>query len=116
MAEMLPEATLLVNVSNDAWFGDSLAPHQHLEIARMRSIELGRDLLRANNTGITAFVDYRGRIKQTAQQFETTTLTDTVQPRTGTTPFVWWKNYAIVVLLLLSLLLAWWFGRKTNAR
>ena len=101
MADMLPEATLLLNISNDAWFGDSLAPHQHLEIARMRSLELGRDLLRANNTGITAIVDYQGKVKQAAPQFEVTALTGTVQPRTGSTPFVVWENGAIVLLMLL---------------
>jgi apolipoprotein N-acyltransferase len=57
----LPEATLLVNVSNVAWFGDSLAPSQHLQISRMRAIETGRTMLRATNTGMTAIVDPHGR-------------------------------------------------------
>jgi len=112
MADMLPEATLLLNISNDAWFGDSLAPHQHLEIARMRSVELGRDLLRANNTGITAFIDHRGQVKQTAPQFEVTTLTDTVQPRTGSTPFVIWKNKALVFAMFILLLFGYFAGKK----
>jgi len=112
MADMLPDATLLVNISNDAWFGDSLAPHQHLEISRMRALELGRDLLRANNTGITAFIDYRGKVKRAAPQFKVTSLTDTVQPRTGSTPFVIWKNWAIVSLLLMTLFVARFFRKK----
>ena len=56
----LPDATLLVNVSNDAWFGDSIAPHQHLQIARVRAAEAGRYLLRATNTGVTAIIDPHG--------------------------------------------------------
>lgn len=112
MADMLPEATLLLNISNDAWFGDSLAPHQHLEIARMRSLELGRDLLRANNTGITAFIDYRGKVKQVAPQFKVTTLTDTVQPRTGSTPFVIWEHNALVLIMLILLVAGYFSGKK----
>jgi apolipoprotein N-acyltransferase len=65
----LPEVQLLVNVSNDAWFGDSLAPHQHLEIARMRALEAGRPMARATNTGISALIDARGRIIARSEQF-----------------------------------------------
>ncbi|MGE5154992.1 MAG: apolipoprotein N-acyltransferase, partial [Bdellovibrio bacteriovorus] len=62
VTQALPDAQFLINVSNDAWFGDSLAPHQHLEIARMRALETGRYLLRATNTGISAIIDHRGRL------------------------------------------------------
>ena len=71
-------AALLVNASNDAWFGDSLAPHQHhLEIARMRALETGRYLLRATNTGIG---DHRctGRLRGLSPQFEQAILIDDV--------------------------------------
>ena len=77
---------MLVNVSNDAWFGDTLAPHQHLEITRMRAIETGRYLLRATNTGITAVVDPVGKVIARSPQFQRTTLTAMVQPRTGLRP------------------------------
>ena len=56
----LPQANMLINVSNDAWFGDSIAPHQHLQIARMRARETGRYMLRATNTGITAIIGADG--------------------------------------------------------
>lgn len=101
----LPEAALLVNVSNDGWFGDSLAPHQHLEIARMRARETERYLLRATNTGISAIIDERGRVRQRTPQFEVAVLTGPVQPRSGATPYVRWGNWPVVCGVLLMLLL-----------
>ena len=99
----LPEATILINVSNDAWFGDSIAPHQHLEIARMRALETGRFLLRATNTGISAIIDQHGRLRATSPQFEKATLSGDVVPLRGATPYVGWGNAAVVVLSLLML-------------
>ncbi len=85
----LPRARLLVNTSNDAWFGDSLAPHQHLQIARMRAMETGRPLLRSSNTGPTAFIDHRGKIaSDTTGLFERAVLSGEIQPREGATPFL----------------------------
>ncbi|HFC53995.1 MAG TPA: hypothetical protein ENJ43_06140, partial [Gammaproteobacteria bacterium] len=95
----LPEASLLVNVSNDAWWGDSFGPHQHLQIASMRALEGGRPLLRSTNTGITAIVDHRGRITATAPQFQVAVLTGQVQPRQGATPYVRWGNLPVVLLM-----------------
>lgn len=110
--EGLPEAKLLVNVSNDAWFGDSFAPHQHLQMARMRSMETRRPMLRATNNGISAIIDHHGVVTKTSPQFTTHVLTGVVQPRSGSTPYVIWGNYPVVVLaLLLLLLLKWKFGR-----
>ena len=73
----LPDAGILINVSNDAWFGDSIAPHQHLEIARMRSLEFGRPALRSTNTGISAFIGADGELLQTGKQFEPELMTAT---------------------------------------
>jgi apolipoprotein N-acyltransferase len=84
----LPEATLLVNVSNVAWFGDSLAPAQHLRIARMRSVETGRTMLRATNTGVTAIVDPRGAIVARLPSFTEGVLEGRVQGYAGATPYV----------------------------
>ena len=99
----LPEATLLVNVSNDAWFGDSIAPHQHLQIARLRAAEAGRYLLRSTNTGITAIIDPRGLVADRLPQFEPGVLADAVQPFTGATPYARWGNYPVVLGALLTL-------------
>ena len=101
----LPAATLLVNVSNDAWFGNSIAPHQHLEIARMRALENGRYLLRATNTGISAVIDAKGQVTAQAPQFEIVVLRDKVQPYQGITPYAYFGNGLIVILLFSSLLL-----------
>ncbi|MCB1775078.1 MAG: apolipoprotein N-acyltransferase [Gammaproteobacteria bacterium] len=96
----LPQATLLINTSNDAWFGDSLAPHQHLEIARMRAVETGRYLLRATNTGISAIIDQRGKLLALSPQFEPAVLGGEVLPLRGATPFVSWGNTAVLLLAL----------------
>ena len=96
--DALPEAGLLVNVSNDAWFGDSLAPHQHLEIARMRALETGRYLLRATNTGISAIIDEQGKVIAQSPQFRSHALMAEVHAYQGATPFVMWGNGAIVLL------------------
>jgi apolipoprotein N-acyltransferase len=93
----LPEATLLVNVSNDAWFGDSIAPHQHLQIARVRAVETGRYMLRATNTGVSAIIDPSGRIVGQSPQFEPHLLKGAVQGFLGRTPYAVCGNYLAVV-------------------
>jgi apolipoprotein N-acyltransferase len=106
MMDALPGAELFVNVSNDAWFGDSIGPHQHFQIARLRAREAGRPLLRATSTGITAAVDHRGRELARAPQFEATVLTATVEPRTGLTPFARYRDLPLVLLALAALAFA----------
>lgn len=96
----LPAATLLVNVSNDAWFGNSIAPHQHLEIARMRALESGRYLVRVTNTGISAVINPQGQVMMRTAQFEVETLQAQVQPYQGTTPYIRWGNGLIIALLM----------------
>ena len=102
----LPHATLQVNVSNDAWFGDSIAPHQHLQIARLRAIEAGRYQLRATNTGISAVIGPDGTIHARSPQFETHVLTAEVLPYTGLTPYAQTGNWAIVAFAGMVLLLS----------
>src|SRR5699024_7588260 len=99
VAEALPDSQMLINISNDAWFGDSLAPHQHLQMARMRSMETGRDMLRATNTGITTVIDYKGRITARAPQFEVASLAAQAVPRNGATPYVRWLDLPVLSLL-----------------
>ena len=103
----LPEAVILVNVSNDAWFGDSIAPHQHLQIARMLSLEFGRPTVRSTNTGISAFISYTGELLKTGPQFTAATLTYDVTPRTGSTPYVSFGNAPVIGLSVLLLGFFW---------
>lgn len=102
----LPQAALLVNVSNDGWFGASLAPHQHLEMARLRAKETGRPMLRATNTGISALIDHTGRIIARSPQFEEAVVTGDITPRRGATPYVLLGNTPVVILSVLCLLAA----------
>lgn len=83
-----PAAELLINVSNDAWFGDTHAPHQHLQIARMRAMETGRWMLRATNNGITAVIDPRGRVTQRSAQFVEAVVAAEVTPMQGLPPWL----------------------------
>jgi apolipoprotein N-acyltransferase len=99
----LPAAGYLINASNDAWFGDSLAPHQHLQIARMRAKETERYLLRSTNTGISAIIDEKGQIQQQAPQFEMAIVTEKIQARQGATPYVTWGNWGLFILILINI-------------
>jgi apolipoprotein N-acyltransferase len=95
---------LLVNVTNDAWFGRSSARGLHFQIARLRAIEARRFMLRAANDGITAVIDPHGRIVARAPEFEAATLRATVQPREGDTPYLVTGNWPIVGASALALL------------
>jgi len=99
----LASAGLLVNVTNDAWFGHSWARHQHFQIARMRAIEAQRPLLRAGNDGISALVGAHGEVLGEAEQFKPTVLRGTVQPRVGLPIYARVGNWLIVVLSLAGL-------------
>jgi len=113
----LPQANILVNTSNDAWFGDSLAPHQHLEIAQMRSLETGRPMVRSTNTGQSAFIDYKGAVIDATEPFKAQALTTGLQGRKGSTPFLAfaivqpWLAWIIIVSALILILLK----RKTES-
>ena len=94
----LPQASLLVNVSNVAWFGRSIAPQQHLQISQMRALETGRYMLRATNTGMTAVINPQGVIAAAAPEFTRTVLTHKVAGMRGATPYVRWGNTLILAL------------------
>jgi len=102
----MPTATLLVNLSNDGWFGDSIAPHQHLQIARMRALEMGRYLLRATNTGISAIINQKGQVVLKSPQFEVSVVKGQAQTFDGGTPFSLAGNIPLLVLMIFCILIA----------
>jgi apolipoprotein N-acyltransferase len=104
----LPEATLLVNVSNDAWYGRSAAAIQHNQVAQIRALETGRMMLRATNTGVTSVIDRDGKVLYMLPQHEEGTLTAEVQGYTGSTPYVRFGNTLVMGLTGLMLGVAWW--------
>ena len=94
MIDFLPDAQVLLNVSNMAWFGDSLAPEQHLQASQTRALETGRWMVRATNTGVTAAIDEKGRVVSRLANFTKGTLIAAVTPRKGMTPYARWGNAA----------------------
>jgi apolipoprotein N-acyltransferase len=103
----LPQASLLVNTSNMAWFGDSLAPDQHLQMSQTRAFETGRMMLRATNTGATAIIDPHGHIVSQLPHFTNGTLTGNAQGYMGETPYVRFGNWGTLALGLLLLVGGW---------
>ena len=103
---VLRQATLLVNVTNNAWYGDSTAPHQHLQIARMRAMEAERYLIRAANDGITAVIGPQGQIVARLPQFTPGVLSTEVVPYAGMTPYARFGNYPVLIAAAAMLALA----------
>ena len=99
----LPEATMLANLTNDAWFGDSFAGWQHAQMSQMRALESGRYMLRATNTGVTAIIDQKGRVISFLPEFVTATLQGEVQGYVGMTPYARLGNAPVVILMIVLL-------------
>ena len=116
IAADLPQATLLVNMSNVAWFGDSLAPAQHLQIAQLRAIETARMHLTATNTGITAAIDRNGVVRARLPQFAEGRLETTAQGYAGATPYVLVRDWPIVAVALAVLVGAALIARRKVSR
>ena len=116
IADSLPAADFLINVSNDSWFGDSLAPHQMLQMARVRAAENERYMVRATNTGISAIIDHRGRIVEQSELFEVGSISYDIIIRKGITPYAQWRDMPILIWLMISLLAAWLTAWYTNKK
>jgi apolipoprotein N-acyltransferase len=102
LRRQLPAATLLVNVTNDAWYGRSLAAEQHEQIAAMRAVETARPMLRATNTGITSIIDHRGAEVSRLPWFTRGVLEGAISGRTGATPYVRFGD-AVAILAALAI-------------
>jgi apolipoprotein N-acyltransferase len=109
----LPQATMLVNVSNDAWYGESLAAEQHLQMSQARALETARAVLRSTNTGVTAVIGRDGRVLAQLPQFTQASLEGQVQGYQGATPYVRWGNWLVIGLILLGLGILWYRNKST---
>ena len=107
MLKQLDQAAYLVNLTNDAWFGNTAEPHQHMQMAQMRALETGRYLVRATNTGVSGFVGPDGMPRQRAPMFVTTTLTASIVPMAGLTPYARLGDVGVFALLSLLTALPW---------
>ncbi|MBI1284017.1 MAG: apolipoprotein N-acyltransferase [Thiobacillus sp.] len=94
----LPAASVLINVSNLAWFGDSFAPWQHAQMSQMRALETGRMMLRATNTGVTAIIDAQGRMLASLPLFTRGSLSGEIQGYAGNTPYGRWGNAPVLIV------------------
>ncbi len=109
-AEMAAKSDLLLTVSNDTWFGKSIGPLQHLQMAQMRALEAGRWMIRATNNGVTVLIDPFGHITERLPQFEQATLYGQVQPMQHLTPYLQWRSWPLIILC--SLLAGWALVRR----
>ena len=103
---VLPMATVLANISEDSWFGNSLAPWQRLQMARFRALESGRPLIRASNNGLSPMIDHDGNVINLAPLFKRHVLRGELQPTEGITPFVQFGNSLLLPFMALLLLIA----------
>lgn len=104
LVQTVSGAAFLINISEDAWFGNSLAPHQRLQMAQIRAKEAGRYFVRAANTGVTAVINEKGEITSRLEQFVPSVLSSEVIPMTGLTPYVRYGNSLFLGMLLVWLL------------
>ncbi|TFH87465.1 apolipoprotein N-acyltransferase [Billgrantia azerbaijanica] len=114
VAEQARGAELLLTVSNDTWFGRSIGPQQHLQMARLRALENGRYLIRATSNGVTAIVDPQGRVTALAPQFQTTSLRGEALPMAGYTPFTRTGSWPTWLLAALLVLLGWQLNTRRS--
>ena len=113
-ANMKSDTDFLLTISNDAWFGESIGPHQHMQIAQMRAIELGRPLIRVTNTGVTAIVDQYGKIVDQLPQFEEAVLRANVKTVSGETFFYRHGQTPLITLFAILLTLCMLAGHRQN--
>jgi apolipoprotein N-acyltransferase len=119
-ADAATAPTILVNFSNIAWFGDSIAIDQHLQISRMRTLEFERPMIRATNTGATVIIDHRGRVTHSLPRHTRGVLAGDVEGRTTVTTYAWWASrlglWPVWLLALGIVAIAAWRRRINRPR
>jgi apolipoprotein N-acyltransferase len=108
------QADVLLTISNDTWFGTSIGPLQHMQMARMRALENGRFLLRGTNNGVTAVVDAAGRVRARLPQFEAGALRADYDIMTGTTPFTRYGHMPLLIVLGVIVAACLWLRRGSR--
>ena len=116
IARPLPEAELLVNIANMAWYGHSLAADQHAQFSQMRAMETSRWMLRSTNTGLTAAINERGEIVKSLPQFTRGALQVEAIPRQGITPYVRWREAPVLIGLAVALLASFFIRKRASAK
>ncbi len=111
-ANFTEKTSMLLTVSNDAWFGQSHGPHQHMDIARMRALEFGRPLVRSTNTGVTAIVNHQGEYIARLPQFVEDVLKADVTLVSGRTPFSYWQGYPTFIIAAILFVMIFFRERK----
>jgi apolipoprotein N-acyltransferase len=114
VARISREASLIVTVSNDTWFGESLGPLQHMQMVQMRALENAKPIIRGTNNGISGLVDQRGNIYGRMDQNSIDELSGVVQPRAGQTPFSITGSWPIIFLSWLIVFFLVLYRSKTN--
>ena len=105
--ELAAQSDILLTISNDTWFGTSIGPMQHLQMAQMRALEAGRWMIRATNNGVSALIDPKGQITATVPQFQQAILRGSVTPMQGLTPYLQWQSWPLILLCALCLITAY---------
>lgn len=116
LATAAAQSAYLINLSNDSWFGDSFAPHQHLQIARARAAESGRMMVRGTSTGISAIIDFDGRIVSRLNHNKEAVLRGVVQPRMGKTFYTRWRDWPVMMISFFLLLFGLFYFKNRTKR
>ncbi len=105
---------VLLTVSNDAWFGRSIGPVQHFQMAQMRALETGRYMIRSTNNGISGIIGPKGEVVVTGNRYTRESIRGVVRTAEGTTPFMWWQSWPVVALCLLAITWTVVLARRTH--
>lgn len=112
VSDAAAQSDVLLTISNDAWFGHSIGPLQHMEMAQMRALETGRYLIRSTNNGLSGIVDTKGKLIEKSEQFKMQTLSGQVIPMKGLTPFLRWGSSPVIILSLFIFGIGFWRNKK----